>query len=121
MKLTVNVEREGGTTSTVKVSPLAFIGWESKTGRKMSDLAAGGLGMGDLATLAMEQERLQGLEVPDTVNEWLVGVDDLDPIMAEPTPTDAAPSAAPSIELSLETGITVDDLERWGGTTSRPT
>lgn len=84
MKISVTLERQGEET-TVKVSPLAFIGWEHRTGRKMSDLASKGLGMEDLAILAMEQERLQGAEVPETVEEWLGQVDDLSPVIADPT------------------------------------
>lgn len=84
MKLTVSVDRGAGPTE-VKVSPLAFIGWERLSGRKMSELAQGGLGMLDLAQLAMEQQRLEGVEVPDTVELYLADVEELDPVVQDPT------------------------------------
>jgi hypothetical protein len=92
MRLSVKVTR-GEETSTVKVSPLAFIGWEKASGRKMSDLAKGGLGMEDLAVLAMEQERLQGQEVPATMEEWVAQVDDLEPGTDEEGPTSGGEEA----------------------------
>ena len=84
MKLSVSIDRGEG-PEVVKVSPLAFIGWERMSGRRMSDLAGGGLGMLDLAQLAMEQERLEGKDTPATVEEYLAGVEQLDPEVEDPT------------------------------------
>jgi len=95
MKLKVQIEREGAEAKTLLVSPLAFIYWERISGRKMSDLSSGGLGMLDLAQLTMEQERLQGAEVPETVEEYLAGVDDLTPVSDDPTQSVEVPSGAP--------------------------
>ena len=94
MKLTVKVTR-GSEVETIKVSPLAFIGWEKITGRKMSSLSSDGLGMLDLATLAMEQQRLEGGDVADTVEGYLAGVDELDPATEDPTPGSGEASSAP--------------------------
>ena len=84
MKLTVSVDRGAG-PELIKVTPLAFIGWEKLSGRKMSELASGGLGMTDLAQLAMEQQRLEGLDVPSTVEDYLKDVEELDPVVEDPT------------------------------------
>ena len=87
MKLSVTVER-GGEESLIKCSPLAFIGWERETKRRLSDLQDGGLGMTDLAILAWIQERTQGTTDAETVDAYLEGVDDLNPVVEDPPPGD---------------------------------
>jgi hypothetical protein len=84
MKLAV--EYGDGRTEQLTISPLAFIGWEKWSGRKMTDLSSdgGGVGMGDLARLAWEQAKLSGL-TSDDYEPWVAtladveGVDDTDP------------------------------------------
>ena len=90
MKVSVAVEAMDGTTRTVRVTPLAIIGWERATGRKLSDLG-NSIGMEEIARLAWEQERLTDPDgTPDSVDKWLANVADLDPITGDAPPTDGA-------------------------------
>ena len=96
MKVAIVVEAVDGTTRTVRVTPLAIIGWERATGRKLSDLGSS-IGMEEIARLAWEQERLSDPDgTADSVDKWLATVTDLDPITGEAVPIDGAASVAPS-------------------------
>ena len=96
MRVAIDVESIDGTRRTVRVTPLAIIGWERATGRKLSDLGTS-IGMEEIARLAWEQERLTDPEgTADTVDKWLATVADLDPITGEAVPTDGAVTAASS-------------------------
>jgi hypothetical protein len=93
-KIEVRVVR-GDAERTVRITPLAVLGWEKDTGRRLSDLSAG-MGIGDMSIMAMTQERLEGLTEATKVEEWLVGVDELGPAdeaaPAPSTPTEPGPS-----------------------------
>jgi hypothetical protein len=94
MKIQIDVTR-GEETSTVSVSPLAIVGWEKATNRRMSDLASttkgvGGLGMLDMAIMAMTQERLMGLTQETDPEKWLTWVDEIGPKSEDPTQPDEA-------------------------------
>lgn len=91
MKIKVKVVRDGG-EEVVTITPLAVLGWEKATGRRMSDMGKTGLGMGDMAIMAMTQERLEGKTTETDEAKWLVGVDELGPEDDEP----GAPPVAPS-------------------------
>ena len=85
MKLEVDLEKDGQ-TQRIRISPMAWIGWEEYSGRKMSDMAQGGLGMGELCQLTMEQLRLQGEDLKLTDwKTWAADVVDLSPVGDEPT------------------------------------
>ena len=58
MRLTLMYQLVDRDPVDVPILPLAFIGWEKRTGRKMGDLAKG-LGMRDMADLVVEQLELQ--------------------------------------------------------------
>jgi len=98
MKIEVTVTR-GETATSLAISPLAIVGWEKATNRRMSDLAGdkanGGMGMLDMATMAMIQERLAGLSDHRDVEVWLVGVDEIGPKVEDPTQPEQALFDAP--------------------------
>lgn len=97
MKLKVEIEQQGQEKREVNVSPLAFIGWEKQSGRRMSDLAKGGLGMLDLAQLTMQQLKLEGVDVGESVEAWLATVDDLTPVSDDPKALAEVAIDAPSL------------------------
>lgn len=89
----------GGQESVVLITPLAILGWEKATGRRLSDLSKG-MGIGDMATMAMTQERLQGLTEETDPEAWLAGIEELGPRddetpVAASDPTDEGPSDGP--------------------------
>jgi len=68
MKMRFKVEFADDSTAQVTISPLAIIGWEKWSGRRMSDMGSegSGVGMGDMCRMTWEQLHLQG----DTDEEW---------------------------------------------------
>jgi hypothetical protein len=91
MKVTINVDQDGKQRS-IKCSPLALIGWERTTKRKLSQLQSGGMGLEDLAIMGYEQEKLAHQTEAKSVEEWLDGVEDINPEVEDPTSPDAAAS-----------------------------
>lgn len=97
MKLRVKLERNGASQDVV-VTPLAFIGWERASGRRMSDLAKGGMGMGDLAQLTMAQLKLEGEELElDDIEGFLKSIDDITPESDDPKALAEVAIDAPSL------------------------
>jgi hypothetical protein len=68
----------GDDERVVVITPLAILGWEKESGRRLSDLSKG-MGIGDMAIMAMTQERLEGRTEATKVEDWLAGVDELGP------------------------------------------
>jgi hypothetical protein len=94
MKIQVSLETEGQEPRVVRISPLAIIGWERKTGSKISDLG-NGLALTDVATMAYEQVRLEGLvDMSLSQDDWLRSVVSLDPVVESPSQPGEAPSDA---------------------------
>lgn len=79
MKIPLALEFTDGSTKTITPSPMAIIGWERWSGRKMTDLAsdAGGMAMGDMVRMAWEQARLEGLTEED-FEPWATTLADID-------------------------------------------
>ena len=91
MKMTFKVTFADGTETEVRPLPLAWIGWEVWSGRKMSDLGEKGVGMGDMCRLAWEQVHLSGNGTG--YDEWVATLTDIATVDEEdPTPGDEAPS-----------------------------
>ena len=81
MKMRLVIEYEDATTDTVTVSPLAIIGWEKLSGRRMTDLASdsgGGMGMADMCQMAYEQVRLEG-RTTEEFEAWCARLADINP------------------------------------------
>lgn len=90
MKMKMSVEMSDGTTQTLSISPLAVIGWERSSGRRMTDLSGegGGMGMEDMVRMVYEQAKLQGLTTAE-FEVWAAQVADIDPVdAADPTSGD---------------------------------
>lgn len=77
MKMKMRVEYHDGSEVRLTVSPLAIIGWEKRTGKKMTDLGGGGVSMGDMVTMAYEQVRLSG-GTDDDYEVWAASLADID-------------------------------------------
>lgn len=90
MKMKIAVEYHDGTTETIIPSPLAIIGWEKLSGRKMADLASdspsGGMGMMDMVQMVYEQARLEG-RAGDVFEEWAATLADINPVEDPTDPT----------------------------------
>lgn len=87
MKLRLRAEFHDGHAEEVTVSPLAIIGWEKWSGRRMSSMASdeGGIGMSDMVWMAWEQTRLQQ-GTTDEYETWAALLADLEAV-DETTPT----------------------------------
>lgn len=88
MKIPLTVEFADGTTATIVPTPMAIIGWEKWSGRRMSDLASssGGMGMGDMIRMAWEQYRLEG-KTTEEFEPWATTLTDVNPKEGEADPT----------------------------------
>jgi hypothetical protein len=80
MKIPLTVEYADGTTEDITPSPMAIIGWEKWSGRKMTDLTSdsGGIGMGDMVFMAWEQVRLSG-RTTEEFDHWATSLADINP------------------------------------------
>ena len=97
MKMKFLLTYDDDRTEEVAVSPLAIIGWEKWSGRKMSDMSSsgGGFGMEDMVFQAWEQTRLQG-GTTDEFETWAASLADIDPASTtDPTSGGEEASAAP--------------------------
>ena len=67
MKVPLTVTYSDGTTEDITPTPLAVIGWEKWSGRKITDLSSdsGGIGMADMVRMAWEQVHLSGRTTED--------------------------------------------------------
>jgi hypothetical protein len=83
VKIQVSVEVRGQEPRTVRITPMAIIGWERQTGKRLSDLGDG-MSLSDVSVMTYEQVRLQG-EIPEglSMDGWLASLDALDPVAAE--------------------------------------
>lgn len=66
-----------GRTEDVAVAPMALIGWERWSGRRMSDLSDKGFGLEDMCRMAYEQVRLSGGTTAE-FDAWVTTVDDIE-------------------------------------------
>lgn len=95
MKIQLTVHPIDGEAYTVTTDLWAVVQWERKTRRKLADLA-NGAGGEDLAILAYYAARRAGIVVPASVDEYVQGIEAIDPAgSAAPNPTDAAPTDTP--------------------------
>ena len=80
MKVPLTVTYSDGTTEDITPTPLAVIGWEKWSGRKITDLSSdsGGIGMADMVRMAWEQVHLSGRTTED-FEVWAARLDDIDP------------------------------------------
>jgi hypothetical protein len=91
MQLTLKVDAGDG-EFTVTTNLWVITQWERKYKAKASQLAAG-IGMEDLAFLAYESAKANGLVVPVVFDDWLRQVRTLEVVENEPArPTAAEPS-----------------------------
>jgi hypothetical protein len=94
MKMRMSLEYHDGKTEEVLVSPLAIIGWEKYSGKKMTDLGSGGgVSMGDMGFMAYEQHRLMnGTDDIPEYEEWIAFLADLSMVdTTDPPSGDEAP------------------------------
>ena len=87
MKMRFKVEFADATTKEVTITPLAIIGWEKWSGRRMSDMGSegSGVGMGDMCRMTWEQLHLQD-DAADW-DEWIKDVADIEGVDEDPTPS----------------------------------
>lgn len=90
MLLKVKFDRGNG-DEEVTISPRAQIGWELKTGGKISQLTQG-IGIRDMVIMVMEQLKAQGETVPNTPEKFADDLVDINPIAPddEEGPTEPA-------------------------------
>lgn len=90
----MTVEYHDGTTEDITPSPLAIIGWEKWSKRKMTDLSsdAGGMGMGDMCRMAWEQLKLTG-GTTDEFDAWAASLADINPRGEATDPTSGGEEA----------------------------
>lgn len=94
MKMQFRVDYEGGKSEVISASPLAWIGWEKWSGRRLSDMSSegGGVGMGDMCRLSWEQTRLEH-KTDLGFEDWVATLEDIEAVDGEegkdPTSGDA--------------------------------
>lgn len=95
MKVPLTVEYQDGTTEDIIPSPLAIIGWEKWSHRRMTDLSsdAGGMSMGDMVYMAWEQVRLSG-RTSEEFDAWAASLADISPKGAAEDPTSGGEAAS---------------------------
>ena len=77
MKLTLSVKLNDSDTYQVVTNLFVIIAWERKFKRRSSDLA-NGIGMEDLAYMAYEASKQQGVPVPISFDEFIKKLEDLE-------------------------------------------
>jgi hypothetical protein len=91
MKLTLRVDTGEGPYE-INTNLAVIVAWERKYRRKASDLAQG-IGMEDLAYLAYEASKRNGVVVPIEFDKFIDKLITLDVVSEEPeNPTDPAPT-----------------------------
>lgn len=90
MKLGITVSYHSGETESVLVLPPEWIKWETKTSRKITDVANDSLGLSDLAFLAYNAiKRTKAGQPLKPYEVWIETIADLD---VEVTPSPKATS-----------------------------
>jgi hypothetical protein len=76
----------------IKTNLMTIVAWERKYKRKVSQIADG-IGIEDLAFLAYEASRTNGIVVPSTLDEYIKSLVNLEVIDTADPKADAAPTA----------------------------
>jgi hypothetical protein len=76
----------------IKTNLMTIVAWERKYKRKVSQIADG-IGIEDLAFLAYEASRTNGIVVPSTLDEYIKSLVNLAVIDTADPKADAAPTA----------------------------
>lgn len=79
--LTVKLKLSGGGELTVKPTLGTIIKWEEHSGKSLGELSGDGARLGDIAWIAWEACRHQGLSVPSTYAEFVDGIEHLEPVV----------------------------------------
>jgi len=88
LKLKINT---GEGEYEVSTNLYVIVTWERKFKRKASDLASGGIGMEDLAFMAYEATKQQGITVPAMFDDFIKRLVTLEVVEAEgANPTEGA-------------------------------
>jgi len=88
LKLKINT---GEGEYEVSTNLYVIVTWERKFKRKASDLASGGIGMEDLAFMAYEATKQQGITVPAMFDDFIKRLITLEVVEAEgANPTEGA-------------------------------
>ena len=91
MQLTLKVTTDQ-TTYEVKTTLYVIISWERKFKQKASNLA-NGVGLEDLAFMAFESCKVNGISVPAVFDDYVKRLVSIEVVSDEPTnPTDEAPT-----------------------------
>jgi len=91
MQLTLKVTTDQ-TTYEVKTNLYVIIAWERKFKQKASNLATG-VGLEDLAFMAFESCKINGIPVPAVFDDYVKKLVNIEVVSDEPTnPTNEAPT-----------------------------
>jgi hypothetical protein len=91
MQLTLKVTTDQ-TTYEVKTNLYVIIAWERKFKQKASNLASG-VGLEDLAFMAFESCKVNGISVPAVFDDYVKRLVSIEVVTDEPTnPTNEAPT-----------------------------
>ena len=91
MQLTLKVTTDQ-TTYEVKTNLYVIISWERKFKQKASNLASG-VGLEDLAFMAFESCKINGISVPAIFDDYVKHLVNIEVVTDEPTnPTNEAPT-----------------------------
>ena len=91
MQLTIRVDQGNGPVD-VKTNLFTIVAWERKYKRKASDMGSG-IGIEDLAFLAYEASRQNGIVVPALLDEYIKSLVNLEVIEQTTPKVDAAHTA----------------------------